>query len=110
MSFPISDPVIPPVDSNAQKEEADLFKKRLQRQDQLEGLGHNITLLILKLVITMLCLIGVIRMTFLIIPFKWIWISEERIKYIDEFFIHGTIGALVLEFLRDKISIKKGHK
>ena len=44
MADQISEPVIPSDENgNAQKELDDLFKKRLQRKAEIEGLGHKIT-------------------------------------------------------------------
>lgn len=105
----IQDPVIPPIDDKAKKEQDDLFVKRLKMQGQLEGIGHNITIWILRIVVILLIAIGVIRMLYLVFPCNWKWLTEEQIHKIDEFFIHGTVGALVVAFLRDKISMKDNH-
>lgn len=98
------------VDKNAKNEEDDLFKSRIKRQQEIEGLGHKITKWILKIVVVILAIIGIIRMSYLILPHCWKWLKEDEVAKIDEFFIHGTIGALVVEFLRDKMTTKKHDK
>ena len=111
MADQISEPVIHSDENgNAQKELDDLFKKRLQRKAEIEGLGHKITKVVLVIIVSILALIGVIRMSFLILPACSRWLNDAEIAKIDEFFIHGTVGALVVEFLRDKMSNKEHRK
>ncbi|HWJ24957.1 MAG TPA: hypothetical protein VNS32_00345 [Flavisolibacter sp.] len=102
----IEEPVIPPIDKESKKEDG-YNLNRSQRQEEMESTGHKISIILLKIAVVVLAAIGLVRISYLILPHQWQWLDAEQVFKIDEFFIHGTIGALLVEFLRGKISIKK---
>lgn len=103
--FEIGEPSIPNVDRLSELEQKINFS-RAKRKIEMEGIGHKITIIILIIVVSVLGIIGILRMAHLVLPHSCQWLSVEELHNIDEFFIHGTVGALVVAFLRDKIYSK----
>ena len=103
--FNIGEPSIPNIDRLSELEQKVNFS-RAKRKIEMEGIGHKITIAILIIVVVVLGITGIVRMAHLVIPQSCHWLTAEELRNIDEFFIHGTVGALVVAFLRDKISIK----
>lgn len=97
---------IPPVDSLAEREVKSLIS-RARRKEEMEGVAHKITKFLLWVTVIIIVVVGVCRLLHLILPEHYQWLSPEGIGKIDEFFIHGTVGAIIVEFLRGKISAEK---
>jgi len=95
-----------PIDKKANQELENLLKRN-KRQEEMENVAHRITIFILWAVIITLTIVGLIRISFLVLPVKYEWLTGEQINYIDEFFIHGTIGAILIEFLKKRLSKKE---
>lgn len=109
----LDDPEIPPVgelpiDNLSKQENEKLFVRGI-REMELETVGHKITIWLLRITIIIIVLVGGLRLLHLILPESCKWLTEEQTFKIDEFFIHGTFGALIVEFLRDKMPKKKKH-
>ena len=98
--------IIPPIDPKSELENKYLLKKEV-RKDQIDSVAHSITIYLLRAVIVALGLTGAVRVWPLLTPNCWHWLSDEQVFKIDEFFVHGTIGVLLIEFLRGRIG-KKG--
>lgn len=96
----------PVVDKKAQLEER-IFLAKEKRKNRMEGASHWITIILLWLIIAIILTVGICRLLHLILPPRSQWLTKEMISQIDEFFIHGTFGALIVGFLRDKISKKE---
>jgi hypothetical protein len=45
----------------------------------------------------------IVRVLQLIVPARYIWLSQEQIKNINEFFVDGSLGGLVVTFFRAQI-------
>lgn len=88
-------------------QELEHFLKRNKRQEEMESISHRITIFILWAVIITLTITGLLRISHLVLPDKWRWLTTEQLTSIDEFFVHGTIGAILFEFLKKKLSKKE---
>jgi hypothetical protein len=101
----IKEPIIPPIDSIAEQEQR-TYILRAKRKDQMEGTAHKISIILLWIIVLIIIVVGLCRLVHLILPHCYQWLTPEEITKIDEFFIHGTFGALIVGFLKNKISGK----
>jgi hypothetical protein len=98
----INESTIPRVDNKAIQEEK-YFISGIIRKNRIEGSIHWCKVLFLW--ICFLIVAGAIfcRVIILLLPDRLKWLTDAQIDKIDEFFIHGTIGAVVIGYLNRTI-------
>jgi hypothetical protein len=96
----ISEPNPPSPDRRAKDEEDFLAKNREKRQNSMEVTVHRVMTIIIVFFFLLILSIMVCRGLHLILPTSAKWLSDEQIVKIDEFFVHGTIGAIMIAGIR----------
>lgn len=91
---------VPRSDEQARLEEDDLMPRRRRRLNQSEKVAHWIKIGILILFTLLFVAAIVVRVLHLILPENRRWLTIEQVAYMDEFFVHGTIGAIVFEAIK----------
>lgn len=97
----------PPLPDKGSQREAKYLLAKQSRKNRMEGTTHWITIVLLYIIVVIILGVGVCRFIHLILPPCRQWLTKEQLSDIDEFFVHGTFGALIVAFLRDKISKKE---
>ncbi len=89
-----------PQPGRKEKREEDYLLSRMKWKKDWEYVIHCARILIFIVCVALLLAAIIIRSFALFLPNLAPWMMEERIKNFDEFFIHGTIGAVVAGVLR----------
>ncbi len=97
---------IPKVDDLAKEEQESLINSA-KRKEHNKATSHKITTFLLWAIVIIVVVIGGIRLIHLVLPENCQWLKPEALSKIDEFFIHGTVGAILAKFLENKISLKE---
>jgi len=95
----IKEPNIPQI-GRKEKREEDFLLSRMKRQDHWEMVIHWGRIVIFIVCVFLLLSAIVIRSFALFWPTLVPWMTEDRTRAFDEFFIHGTIGAVIAGVLR----------
>lgn len=94
----IFEPTIPTDDQFARQEQTKYYKKS-KRQSQSDGHKHIIRLAFIWLCAILVFAILITRVVYLIIP-AHCWLSDDSASKLDEFLIHGTVGAIMVSVLK----------
>ncbi|HVY73838.1 MAG TPA: hypothetical protein VG890_03355 [Puia sp.] len=94
----ISESNIPRPDKRAEKEEGYLLRK-MDRENKMEATIHLCKRALLVVSFLVIIAFILIRVFVLVVPECWVWLTSDQITKLDEFFVHGTIGAIVAAYL-----------
>jgi hypothetical protein len=94
----ISEPDIPKPDIKAEKEE-DYLLRKMDRENKMESTIHLCKRALLVVSFAIIIIFILVRVFVLVVPESWIWLTQDQIRKLDEFFVHGTIGAIVASYL-----------
>lgn len=94
----ITEPQIPQTGKEENKEDL-FFKNKLARENKMNATIHVCKRVLLVVSFAIIIAIILIRVFVLVAPKEWLWLTEEQTSKIDEFFVHGTIGAIVAGYL-----------
>jgi hypothetical protein len=103
----IAESDIPPGDKQARKEERGLAGNRRIRLNRTENIVHWAKIVIIIIFVLVFIAAVVCRILHLFLPAGKKWLSLEEVANIDEFFIHGTIGAIVYEAMKRFLKISE---
>lgn len=104
----ISEPDIPSGNNRKEQREEEYLLNKMGRDNKMEVTIHLCKRALLVVSFAVIILFILIRVFVLIAPKCWIWLSQEQISNLDEFFVHGTIGAIVASYLGKYF--KEGNK
>ena len=86
-------------DGEARKEETDLFGDEL-RHEQKKQVLHTAFLWFIRVAAFVLIIAFVIRMAHFLLPEKYCWLSADQLQGLDKFLFSGTLGGLVVAFIK----------
>jgi hypothetical protein len=91
----------PPILQTGKKEEKEehYLLKELDRQNLMRATAHWWKRVLLGVSFGIIIIIILIRVWGLVTPTCWQWLTEAQNTRIDEFFLHGTIGAIVAGYI-----------
>ena len=97
------------VDAIAQEEERSIIanSRRNTRVSNVRNICYIGILIIFSLLIVFII---VIRVAQLLIPVDRVWLNAAQIKEINEFFVDGSIGGLVVSFFKSAVVQDKKEK
>lgn len=98
---------VPLSDTEARKEQNDLFGDDL-RHEQKKQVLHTAFLWFIRVAAFILIIAFVIRMSHFLLPTKWCWLTEEQLQGLDKFLFSGTLGGLVVAFIKPAFPSKSG--
>lgn len=89
----------PPTLSRKEEKEQESLLKEMDRKNKMDGTSFWWKRALLVVSFVIIIIIIFIRIYCLVTPMSWHWLSEEQVSKIDEFFVHGTIGAIIAGYL-----------
>jgi hypothetical protein len=95
----IPDQPNPPLTGEKERKEQEALLKDMDRENRMKGTVHWWKRAFLGVSFAFLIIIVFVRIWALIAPTCWHWLTEEQTAKIDEFFVHGTIGAIIAGYL-----------
>jgi len=100
---PVSDTV---PDQLARNEANNLFKKS-SRDNRRFGTINTAFIILVWLSIIIVVLLLAIRIAHMILPVSYLWLSKDQLSSINDFFVDGSIGGLVVGLLKSNILDKE---
>jgi hypothetical protein len=94
----IIEPAVPETGKEENKED-EFFKNKLARENKMNATIHICKRVLLVVSFIIIIIVILIRVYALVTPHCWQWLTEEQNTKIDEFFVHGTIGAIIAGYL-----------
>jgi hypothetical protein len=91
-----------PTDSRATAENAPdpYVENDKRRHDSLKGVFHWVVVWGIKIAFVIFLIVFLIRVSQLVLPSCWRWLSEEDIQGIDKLFFSGTIGGVIGRYMK----------
>lgn len=94
----IPTPPSTPLTGRKEAQEESFLIKDLQRKSRMSGTVHFCKRALLVVCFGIIVIVIFIRVYSLVMPLCWQWLTEEQTAKIDEFFVHGTIGAIIAAY------------
>jgi hypothetical protein len=95
----IKEPITPQAGPKERKEQEYLLSS-MERQNDWEKAVHSCKMWLLRIALLIIVIAIFVRTLALLIPPLVPWMTPEQTGKVDEFFIHGTIGALIANIIR----------
>lgn len=99
----IPDRKSPPPDELAKQELQKQFCGDDRRNEEAKQAFHGAFIWFVRVSAFIVIIIFAVRMACFVLPTKWQWVSEDQIKGIDAFLFHGTVGGIIVAYLRRSI-------
>ena len=88
-----------PTPGEKEKKEQEALLKDMDRETLMKGTAHWWKRVLLGVSFGLIIIIILIRVWGLVTPTCLQWLTEAQNTRIDEFFLHGTIGAIVAGYI-----------
>jgi hypothetical protein len=88
-----------PLPGEKEKKEQEALLKDMERANRMRGTVHWWKRCFFAISFIFLIIIIIVRLWALVTPAGWHWLTDEQTSKIDEFFVHGTIGAIIAGYL-----------
>jgi hypothetical protein len=71
----------------------------VQQRARFKVVTHKCKTAFLIICVIAAAIVILVRLSVLLLPAQYCWLTDAQIAHIDEFFFHGTIGAIVAGYL-----------
>ena len=96
-------------DELARQELKTKFSGDDRRAEETKQAFHLGTIWFIRTAAVIVTIIFAVRMMYFVLPTKYRWLSDEQIKSMDEFLFHGTVGGILVAYVKKAVPHAKSE-